>query len=301
MEHVTLRLTWNLKAEHAPLLLAAEKGFFAAEGLEVEIAEGDDVNTTLDHVADGKEVVAFGSAEAAIRAIDRNRPLQVIAVYGRTVPWAIVARPGVVLRSAKDLAGHTLAIAKEGTFEPILRAWAAREGVDLRHVTLVPLNEEDKAAQFMSGKVDLAAVYTNNQVPVWEHQTGTKLAVLRLFESGLQVPGTALISSRKFAQEHSALLQKLVRGINGGYAYATRHVDEAAAVVSGHLSGKTDVNVIKSQIRQTIELLPDSAGGKPSGRLSDANWQQALDLLHESGLIKQRQPLQAYYDSGLIK
>ena len=39
-EKLTVRFTWKLKGEYAPLFVALDKGYYKAEGLDVELAEG---------------------------------------------------------------------------------------------------------------------------------------------------------------------------------------------------------------------------------------------------------------------
>jgi NitT/TauT family transport system substrate-binding protein len=37
-EKVTVRFTWKLKGEYAPLFVALDKGYYKSEGLEVDLA-----------------------------------------------------------------------------------------------------------------------------------------------------------------------------------------------------------------------------------------------------------------------
>jgi ABC-type nitrate/sulfonate/bicarbonate transport system substrate-binding protein len=41
LEKLTVRFTWKLKGEYAPLYVALEKGYYKAEGLEVQLSEGN--------------------------------------------------------------------------------------------------------------------------------------------------------------------------------------------------------------------------------------------------------------------
>jgi len=46
-QSVLVRFTWKLKGEFAPLFVALDKGYYAAEGLDVKFAEGSGAETVV--------------------------------------------------------------------------------------------------------------------------------------------------------------------------------------------------------------------------------------------------------------
>ena len=54
-EKVTVRFTWKLKGEYAPLFVALEKGYYSAEGLDVQLSEGNGAQNVLKALAAGNE------------------------------------------------------------------------------------------------------------------------------------------------------------------------------------------------------------------------------------------------------
>ena len=51
LEKFPFRLNWTLYGEHAPFFVARDKGFYAQEGLDVEIQEGSGSTTVAQLVA----------------------------------------------------------------------------------------------------------------------------------------------------------------------------------------------------------------------------------------------------------
>ena len=51
LEKFQFRLNWTLYGEHAPFFVARDKGFYAEEGLDVEIQEGSGSGTVAQLVA----------------------------------------------------------------------------------------------------------------------------------------------------------------------------------------------------------------------------------------------------------
>jgi ABC-type nitrate/sulfonate/bicarbonate transport system substrate-binding protein len=56
---LSLRLNWKMKGEFTPFVVAAEKGFFAAEGLDVTVNEGSGATQALQTVASGQDDIAY--------------------------------------------------------------------------------------------------------------------------------------------------------------------------------------------------------------------------------------------------
>src|SRR5262249_42259136 len=62
LEKFPFRLNWTLYGEHAPFFVAREKGFYAQEGLDVEIQEGSGSTTVSQLVANATSPVAYVDA-----------------------------------------------------------------------------------------------------------------------------------------------------------------------------------------------------------------------------------------------
>src|SRR5205085_12347097 len=116
LEKVTVRFAWKLKSEYAPLFVAMDKGYYKAEGRDVELAEGSGAQTVLKLLASGNEKFGYGPAVSAAHAISQGLPVKVVALYQTNAPMGVISFPGVALRSPKDLEGKRLAIAVGETF-----------------------------------------------------------------------------------------------------------------------------------------------------------------------------------------
>src|SRR3954463_5439734 len=104
-EKITIRFTWKLKGEYAPLFVALDKGYYKAEGLDVELAEGSGSQTVLKLLATGNEKFGYGPAVSAAHAISQGLPVKVVALYQTQTPMGVISFPGVALKSPKDLEG----------------------------------------------------------------------------------------------------------------------------------------------------------------------------------------------------
>jgi len=121
LEKLTVRFTWKLKGEYAPLYVALEKGYYKAEGLDVQLSEGNGAQNVLKALAAGNEKFGYGPAVAAATAISQGLPVKVVALYQTRAPMGVIAFPETPLNQPKDLEGKRLAISVGETFGDMIR------------------------------------------------------------------------------------------------------------------------------------------------------------------------------------
>ncbi|HWP34731.1 MAG TPA: ABC transporter substrate-binding protein [Thermodesulfobacteriota bacterium] len=119
-------------ASNWPLYVAQAKGFFAAEGLEVELVVTRSSARQLEALARGDFDVGHQAADHVIRAVEQGSDLFIVMALNRPV-FSLVVAPAV--RSFDDLRGRTLAVdgARTGYALLLKRILAARgleEGTD---------------------------------------------------------------------------------------------------------------------------------------------------------------------------
>src|SRR6202045_4335187 len=119
-DKLTVRFTWKLKGEYAPLFVALDKGYYQAEGLDVDLAEGSGAQTVLKLLASGTEKVGYGPAVAAAQAVSQGLPVKVVALHQTKAPMGVISFPDIALKTPKDLEGKRLAVSVGETFGDML-------------------------------------------------------------------------------------------------------------------------------------------------------------------------------------
>src|SRR5438309_9980953 len=85
-EKITIRFTWKLKGEYAPLFVALDKGYYKSEGLDIDLAEGSGAQTVLKLLASGNEKFGYGPAVSAAQAVSQGLRVKVVALYETKAP-----------------------------------------------------------------------------------------------------------------------------------------------------------------------------------------------------------------------
>src|SRR5262245_24716018 len=149
-DKLTVRFTWKLKGEYAPLFVALDKGYYKAEGLEVDLAEGSGAQTVLKLVSAGTEQFGYGPAVAVAQAVSKGMPVQVVSLYQTKAPMGVIAFPGMTLKTPKDLEGKRLAVSVGETFGDMLGTFTKMNNVDIEKIKRVQMADAARSAQFLS-------------------------------------------------------------------------------------------------------------------------------------------------------
>jgi putative hydroxymethylpyrimidine transport system substrate-binding protein len=152
-EPLTVMLDWFVNPDHAPLFVALEKGYFAAQGLEVTFIAPADPNDPPKLVAAGKADIAVSYQPQLHMHVDRGLPLKRIGTLVATPLNSLVVLADGPVHSIADLKGARIGFSVGGFEDALLKAMLARHGLTLDDVVLINVNFSLSPA-LISGQVD---------------------------------------------------------------------------------------------------------------------------------------------------
>lgn len=152
-DKMTLILDWFVNPDHGPIIIAEEMGFFADEGLEVEVVAPADP-------ADPPKMVAAGRADLGVSyqpqlhlQIHEGLPLVRVGTLVATPLNCLLVLEDGPVQEIVDLKGGRIGFSVAGVEEALLKAVLDRGGLTLDDVELVNVNWSLSPA-VMSGQVD---------------------------------------------------------------------------------------------------------------------------------------------------
>jgi NitT/TauT family transport system substrate-binding protein len=300
LEKLTVRFTWKLKGEYAPLYVALERGYYKAEGLDVALSEGNGAQNVLKALAAGNEKFGYGPAVAAAQAVSQGLPVKVVALYQTSAPMGVIAFPDTPLKVPKDLEGKRLAISVGETFGDMIRPFTRVNNVDLGRIQLIQMDSSARTMQFLTRKIDVMSVYLSNELPQIEKRAGVKFNVIKVTDFGLNVLGSSMYVSNEFAGKNPEIVKKLLRATAKGYRDAMADPKEAARMMAKHMAVPELPDVLDQQVAATV-VSTNTPAGKPIGWQADADWQANLNLLKETGGITDVKPLSTYFTNEYLQ
>ena len=159
-------------ANVGPVFIAKDKGYFSAEGLEVELVPFDAAQPVAVAVASGAVDFGATSTSAGFYSLAGQGPLRIISGLYSEAPgfhnFAVVASEHAYsggLKAYRDLPNHSVATSQIGS--PVhysLALIAEKYGLDLKSIRLLPLQGIPNMLTALIGNQADAAVITGTAV-----------------------------------------------------------------------------------------------------------------------------------------
>ncbi len=152
-DKMTVLLDWFINPDHGPIIIAQENGYFADEGLEVEIVAPADPSAPPRLVAAGQGDLAVSYQPQLHLQIHEGLPLKRVGTLVATpLNCLLVLKDGPV-QTLADLKGRKIGFSVAGVEEAVLSAMLNRNGVTLDDIEMINVNFSLSPA-LMSGQVD---------------------------------------------------------------------------------------------------------------------------------------------------
>ncbi len=152
-EKLTVLLDWFVNPDHAPLIVAKEKGIFKKNGLDVELIAPADPNDPPKLVAAGKAPLAISYQPQLHVQVAEGLPLKRIGTLVATPLNSLVVLKSGPIKSLKDLKGKKVGFSVGGFEDALLSAMLKPHGLSLDDIELINVNFS-LSPSLLAGKVD---------------------------------------------------------------------------------------------------------------------------------------------------
>ncbi|MEZ8824097.1 ABC transporter substrate-binding protein [Vibrio amylolyticus] len=150
---MTLMLDWFVNPNHGPIVIAHERGYFADQGLEIEIQEPADPSTPAKLVAAGRVDLAVSYQPSLTMDVAAGLPLIRASTLIATPLNTLMVLDNGKHDSLADLKGKKIGIAIAGNEEATIGTMLAQENVAYEDVETINIGWA-LSSSLASGKVD---------------------------------------------------------------------------------------------------------------------------------------------------
>ena len=241
---------------YAPQYVAISQGFFADEGLTVELSNGGGADKVMTAVVSGQADIGLAGPEASIYVAQQGKedPPVIFAQLTRRDGSFLVGRSDGPFRW-ENLRGSTIIGGRAGgvpemTLEYVLRQHGLTPGEDVTVDTSVQFNM--MAGAFTGGNGDFVTLFEPTATEVAQAGKGYILASIGQ-ESG-EIPYTAYFASQAYINDHADIVQRFTNAIARAQKWIAEHDAAETAEIIAPQFPDTSVPVLTQVVQRYKDI-----------------------------------------------
>ena len=282
---IRMTLDWRFEGPSALFLMALEKGYFKAEGLDVTIDTGNGSREAIPRVASGTYDVGFGDVNSLIRFRDENPSVDlksVMMIYDKP-PFSIVGRKSRgITADPKSLLGKKFgAPAADAAYAqwPIFKAVNKLDDSAMKFENVgFPVREPMLA----SGEVDAVFGFANSSFINLKSRgvPADDIVVMLMADHGVELYGNVIMVSPKFLAEKPEAVRGFLKALTKGVRDTIAAPDAGAALVIKR-NDVAKLEVEAERLRMTLDqnVVTPWVKANGFGGIDKSRWAAALDQI----------------------
>lgn len=285
-DKLTVLLDWFVNPDHAPLVVAAERGFFAAEGLDVVLVPPADPAAPPRLVAAGQADVAVTYQPSLHEQVAAGLPLVRVGTLVETPLNTVIALRDGPVKGLADLKGRTVGFSIAGFEDVLLGAMLRTVGLSRDDVTLVNVNFALSGA-LLAGNVDAVVGGFRNFELTQMALEGRPGVAFFPEEHGVPAYDELILVARRDALDDPRL-PRFLAAIERAAIWITNHPEEGwRSFLAAHPTLDDELNR-----RAWHDTLPRFA--KRPAALDRGRYERFAAFLTEAGLLAGLPPTEDY-------
>jgi len=286
-DKLTVLLDWDVNPDHAPLVIAKEDGYFAKEGLDVDLEVASDAAAPAKLVAAGKADVAISYQPDLMLMVKEGVPVVRFGTLIDSPLNCLIALKDGPVKTLADLKGKTIGNSVTTFQEAYLNGILGTVGLSSKDVKIVNLNY-NLIPPLLAGQVDaILDGYRNVELIQLEDQ-GHPVQAWYPEQNGVPAYDELIYVAAADKATTDPRLPRFLAAIKEATAYIEAHPDEALATfLKAH--SDLDNELTKKQYTATLPYF-----AKDPGALDEARYLGFAGFLKANGLIDTVPPLASF-------
>lgn len=297
-DKVSLRLNWYLGGLHVPFYYGKDRGFFAAEGIDLTINEGRGSANTVQVVAAGSDTFGMADSSSVVQTASKGADIKSVMSLLNTTGYSVVSLASAPIRTPKDLEGRKVAVTPGDPLGALLQAVCKANNVDCGKVTMVQVDPAAKVVAVLEKKTDALLGGADDQFFLIKYK-GVEPYAMRYADFGANIVGMTIMTTGDTIRRNPDLVRRFVRASVRSWEEARKN---PGAAVDAAMKVKPDLNRQSTldQLMVDLELL-DSKNSK--GRIgwgAQADWDQTLTILRNYRDVKTEKDWTAFHTNEFL-
>jgi len=283
-DKVVLMLNWYVYSEHAPFFLGKEKGFYDAEGIDLEIQEGRGSGVTVQAVAAGSATFGYVDVPTMIKAASKGAPVRAVGVALQVSPMSAMGFADKNIKTAKDIVGKTVAMTPGDSLSQIWPLFLKKTGLQEGQFKTVSGDAQTKLNAVINGQADLLLGYVMDQNIKLQDATKKPVQVVRFADYGVNLISSGIVANKDTLASKGDLVKRFMRASTRSLEEAEKNPEAAvdATLKAQPKSGQRDTMLVGLKLTTDLYHTDETKSQRPF-RVSMKNVNDSLDMLVQYG------------------
>ncbi len=296
LEEVTVVLDWTPNTNHTGLYVAADKGYFEEEGLDVEIIMPGEAGAD-QLVASGQAEFGVSYQESITEARIQDIPIVSIAavIQHNTSGFASVKDKNIT--TPKDFEGKSYGGWGAPVEKAVLDSIMKQEDADVEQVEIVNIGDADFFTAMEQG-IDFAWIYYGwTGIEAELREEPINMVYLTDYSEKLDYYTPVLATNEKMIEENPETIEKFLKAVSKGYQLAIDHPEEAADILLAAVPD-LDPELVKASQEWLASKYQDDADRWGEQKLEV--WENYATWMYDNGLLEAELDSEQAFTNGFL-
>ncbi len=300
---VKLQLKWVPQAQFAGYFVALDKGYYADEGLDVEIVPGGPDIVPEQQVASGAADIGVDWVASLLAHQEQGLPLVEISQIYQKSGLVLVSKKEAGIATPADLKGKKVGNWMGGNEFEVLALFDKYNLDQTKDLQFI--KQGFTMDQFLTGELDAASAMTYNEYQVVLEQgvPESDLSVINMNDEGVAMLEDNLFANKDWLAGNKETAAKFVRASLKGWKDAIADPEAATDIVMKSVEdGSTSRDHQQKMMQEVAKLVaPEGFDTAKLGYIDDAMFKQTADIALKFGVISKPANLEEAYTNEIVK
>lgn len=295
-DSVAMRINFTPWGMHAQYFGGRAQGFYAQEGIDLEIRPPSAGQQNEVFIGSGREQFGVANVDSVVKARASGVPIVVIMGDQPDASMAVMTLKKSGISEPSQLKGKKLSWFQtnvKAQLDPMLKFG----GITRNDIEYVNVARGSEVQMLAAGQVDAIFGYSYGQALTLEEK-GFPVNVMPLKNYGLKNYGTVIYTSEQLLKSNPDLVKRFLRATLKSLIWTKDHMQEAVAEVI-KVSPDRDLRLETRKLGIIYDLYNSPEYRQRFGLMNDARWKETIDIFTEE--IPRKPTAQEMYTNRILE
>jgi len=277
---LTFQLDWHPNAQFAGLLVAKERGWYQAAGLDVTIRPVDAKMDVVERVVGGSNWLGCSEVGVLLAARAHGAPIKCIGTMFQASPMALLSLQTNGYTNLNNLKGKTLGVLPDG--QRALEVVLAHEGMQRSQFKII--EKEHNTSGLLNGSCAAIQGYLIDEAIELELQ-GHPIHTIPYYQHGYTAYSQVYFASESMIRQNSEALRLFLEVSRAGWQAALLDPEGTCTMIREKYNAQLDPQYQLRSLRNIAQLSTVESGFSGLGAMSRTTWGRIVDTFNEFHIL----------------